>query len=375
VFAQRVIGDAECRDICREYKDGKVEYSNVCQAAHNLKPKPAVEKSCRRGKLLGFEHACMSSCTGKPYAAREIEAGNSYNSCKSEWNKPRPNHQLAWCRRGYDFMYREVQEYVHQILENLLPRASDEGTEDLKRNENYGEFRSSDSIMKESTERELSQTDSFVAEDSESQDTIGKIGEIKMDGSIVENLKRDAVGKENYLDPSTSKEKVIEDLPSVEKIIHNAQDNIVDIDQKQSDSNGSVKNDDDSKLNMQQIETSQTGISKQNVDLQINEDSNKGESKKQNDEFALLDSSNDPIENHDGSHRNEAVKIGLSNQNIYGKINQYPSNEEADFTADENLPLDAKRTQSGHFDSKEYTYNSSKVTIMDAESAVLSTEL
>ena len=372
VSSQRVIGNAECRDICHKYKDEKIDVSNICQAAQNLQPKPAVEKSCKRGRLLGFEHACMSSCTRKPNAARGIEAGNSYNSCKSEWNKPRPNYQLSWCRRGYDFMYREVQKDVYEIIEALFPNSAEEGIEDIKQNESRDEFRSSDSVMSEPNDKIIesegigAQPGLEVVEDFESEDVIDNQGELNMGGFSGENMKRDTIGKENNAYNVAPEEEENEDLPPVGQIIHDTQE-VVNIDQNQSD---------DSKVKIQYVETVQTDFTNQNVDLQINEVSTKASISPSDESESFVASSNDPNENEMDSkihlQEPEREKIAFSNQKILGKINNdSTSNEKIEFVK---LPLDTKVSESGHLNSMRES-NSSKPTIMDGKSVLSSTEL
>ena len=105
--------NAQCKKLCKNYSDDKLTTS-VCKPALNMMPRPGVYKACLNGLLVGFEHACMPTCTGKSYEGggkkEAITPGDSYVACKSEWNRSRPNHQLPWCRKGYDVTYETVKK-------------------------------------------------------------------------------------------------------------------------------------------------------------------------------------------------------------------------------------------------------------------------
>ena len=107
---------SECRLMCKNHLVSNF-HSNVCQGAIKIMPKPSVYNACMKGKLLGFEHVCISSC------AKEIDnhnfIGSSYEACKSMIKKPIPNHHFPWCRRGYDTTFNEAQEIFDETLENL----------------------------------------------------------------------------------------------------------------------------------------------------------------------------------------------------------------------------------------------------------------
>lgn len=113
----------ECVSICKDYRDSSYK-SNVCQAALNIMPKPDVHNACIRGKMLGFEHSCMSSCMNAKDTGRYSK--NSQDACKSLAKKPLPNHQLPWCRRGYDSTYDKVQG----MIDDILVQVSDETKHD-----------------------------------------------------------------------------------------------------------------------------------------------------------------------------------------------------------------------------------------------------
>lgn len=82
-------------------------------------PKPEVYNACLRGKTIGFEHACMSSCIEDTNDARSKM--NSSNACKSMERKPLPNFQLPWCHRGYDKTFSNVKEIISDVIEQSLP--------------------------------------------------------------------------------------------------------------------------------------------------------------------------------------------------------------------------------------------------------------
>ncbi len=108
----------KCQLFCKDYLDSKYK-SNVCQGAFNIMPKPDVYNACLRGKTIGFEHACMSSCIEDTNDARSKM--NSSNACKSMERKPLPNFQLPWCHRGYDKTYSKVKEIISDAIEQSLP--------------------------------------------------------------------------------------------------------------------------------------------------------------------------------------------------------------------------------------------------------------
>lgn len=93
---------------------------DVCVEASKNKAQPGVYKACKNGKLMGFEHACMPTCTGEEYKGRDSVPGDSFNVCKSERNKPNPNNYLIWCRRGYDTTFNDAMNAVIEIKNTWL---------------------------------------------------------------------------------------------------------------------------------------------------------------------------------------------------------------------------------------------------------------
>ncbi len=133
-----------CRSICKDYLNTNHE-TNVCQGAINIMPKPFVHKACMKGKLLGFEHACMSSCTED--MMKGSSDGSSYEACKSLKNKPLPNHQFPWCRRGYDDTYNRVTKRISELTEFMFgdiegidntDDSTNDGAKIKKQNNKYG---------------------------------------------------------------------------------------------------------------------------------------------------------------------------------------------------------------------------------------------
>lgn len=104
-----------CKSICREYDQNKLK-SNGCQPALHVSPKPRVHQACLKGEAIGFDHACLPSCTGAPHEGRDYIPGNSFEACKKFKGKPTPNYQLMWCRQGYDRTYNRVKEDIRLII-------------------------------------------------------------------------------------------------------------------------------------------------------------------------------------------------------------------------------------------------------------------
>ena len=119
----------QCRVVCKDYLDLKF-HSNVCNAARQILPKPSVHQACIRGKKVGFEHACMSSCNGDDDSIQ-----SSLETCKMYSSKPIPNHQFPWCRRGYDNTYAKVKEEIYDILPSLNKEKEDQILPSLNKEE------------------------------------------------------------------------------------------------------------------------------------------------------------------------------------------------------------------------------------------------
>lgn len=81
-------------------------------------PKPSVYNACMKGKTLGLEHACMSSCA-REFNEKKFEV-SSYKACKSMMKKSIPNHQFPWCRRGYDNTFNMAQEIFSETLKTEI---------------------------------------------------------------------------------------------------------------------------------------------------------------------------------------------------------------------------------------------------------------
>uniref|UniRef100_A0A7S4K6S8 Uncharacterized protein n=2 Tax=Odontella aurita TaxID=265563 RepID=A0A7S4K6S8_9STRA len=106
----------QCKKICKEFFENDLG-TQLCQPALNIMPRPGVYKACINGRALGFEHACIPSCMGE----KVVEA-DSFKACKSEGKRARPNHQLPWCRRGYDVTFDETKEKISNKAKELLKR-------------------------------------------------------------------------------------------------------------------------------------------------------------------------------------------------------------------------------------------------------------
>lgn len=117
----------QCKTICNEYEKSKLK-SNTCQAALNVSPKPSTHKACTRGEIVGYDHACLPSCMGKPHEGRSYEPGNSYEACKRFRNK---QSSLMWCRTGYDRSYKQVKEDIERKVATIVPE--EEAKEDIER--------------------------------------------------------------------------------------------------------------------------------------------------------------------------------------------------------------------------------------------------
>jgi len=112
--------------------------TNVCQEALQVMPDKGLYTVCTKGRLLGFEHGCMTTCTGEEYRGRATEPGNSFDACKSEANKPRPNKHFPWCRKGYDQAFAEARESVDKIMRTWRDEKDQSSKESTKRaNENF----------------------------------------------------------------------------------------------------------------------------------------------------------------------------------------------------------------------------------------------
>ncbi len=119
--SEKTIQYKQCRQICKDFLEDEFKKSNICQGAHNIKPKKAsVHKACMKGKFMGYEHACMPTCMYDEYRGGEVEPGNSYEACKAFWKRPRPNNELPWCRRGYDYAYEVVKNDLVRPSNYLL---------------------------------------------------------------------------------------------------------------------------------------------------------------------------------------------------------------------------------------------------------------
>ena len=52
---------------------------------------------------------------------------SSLETCKMYSNKPIPNHQFPWCRRGYDNTFEKVKEEINDILPSWNKEEEEEG--------------------------------------------------------------------------------------------------------------------------------------------------------------------------------------------------------------------------------------------------------
>ena len=108
--AQSIESQPQCRFRCKDLLTTDIE-SNVCHGAMNVMPKPSVYQACMKGKLLGFEHGCLTACRNE-----NDKDERSIETCQSLKNKPIPNHHFPWCRRGYDVTYRKAKDLGKDIL-------------------------------------------------------------------------------------------------------------------------------------------------------------------------------------------------------------------------------------------------------------------
>ncbi len=119
--SEKAVQYKRCRQTCKDFLEDEFKKSNICQGAHNIKPKQAsVHKACMKGKFMGFEHVCMPTCMYEEYRGSEVKPGNSYEACKTFWKRPRPNNELPWCRRGYDYAYEVVKNEIVSKRNYLL---------------------------------------------------------------------------------------------------------------------------------------------------------------------------------------------------------------------------------------------------------------
>lgn len=119
--------NVKCKQVCKTYSEVNLNRA-ICNRALNVQPRPGVYRACLNGLLIAFEHACIPTCMGESYPpnnAKHTTPGDSYNVCKSEWNRPRPNNQLPWCRRGYDVTFENVKKEIEKIAIDLREKADD----------------------------------------------------------------------------------------------------------------------------------------------------------------------------------------------------------------------------------------------------------
>lgn len=107
----------------------------VCQGARNINPMPTVHKACVKGHFMGFEQSCLPTCMEDEdqlqYSKDGDEVSKSYVACKSFVKKPRPNHQLPWCRRGFDYAYEKTKTDISNKERRISTDSFEEETHEL----------------------------------------------------------------------------------------------------------------------------------------------------------------------------------------------------------------------------------------------------
>lgn len=111
----------ECKKICRDYENSG--FKSNCQGALPVSPKPKVHKACRKGETMGYDHACLPTCMGRPHEGRDYEPGNSHKACEKFRNN---KNILMWCRQGYDTSFARVKKDIEIIMATTVKDAEPE---------------------------------------------------------------------------------------------------------------------------------------------------------------------------------------------------------------------------------------------------------
>jgi len=118
-FAQSYLPKSDCVKLCYDYRKNQLN-KQICNPTVAIAPKPATYKSCLHGLHMGFEHACVVSCSGESYKEESgVQPGNSFEACKSEGKNSKA---MDWCRHAYDVTFKitptMIQTEVQKQFQN-----------------------------------------------------------------------------------------------------------------------------------------------------------------------------------------------------------------------------------------------------------------
>lgn len=103
----------KCKSICKEFLENTLD-RKMCASALNIMPRPGVYNACVNGRVFGFEAACFPTCIGE--GEKATKRADSFEACKREARKARPNQELSWCRSGYEAAFHEVKDAIGEVL-------------------------------------------------------------------------------------------------------------------------------------------------------------------------------------------------------------------------------------------------------------------